>query len=224
MARKTREGFVLYSDVVLYQLQYLTDAEFKAIIVGAVNASEALANREPEPAPPALDGPALGSYLSIMRTVRESQRKYDKTALVNKMNRQKKKLADLMPYSNEQLLKWGYTIYDIAVLRECDPDEIITSTDCDELRPLVTNETEQSVIEQEQENESEHNLERELENAPDWEFYGCHKLYSALERQGIKVSPAVKSHLRKLRYLHSTEELMRKVYDPAFLDELRRLK
>lgn len=219
MARKTREGFVLYADIVLYQLQYLTDAEFKAIIIRAVRASEALANREPEPEPPALDGPALGSYLSIMRLVRESQRKYDKTALINKMNRRKEKPKNLLPLSNEALLSLGYTIYDIAALRECDPDEITIMTNRDELPPLVTTKTETSLSKFE--NESEHNLERDPEHDPEWGFDGCSKLYSALERQGIKITPAVKSHLRKLRYSLFTEELMSKVCDRAFLDELR---
>lgn len=221
MARKTREGFVLYSDLVLYQLQYLPADEFKAIIVGAVKASDALANREPEPAPPALDGPALGSYFSIMRNVRESQRKYDKSALVNKMNRRKEKPKNLLPLDNEALLSLGYSVYDIAALRECDPDEIATSTNRDESSPVDTIRTEQNVSKHE--TEIEHNLEHDLERDPEWGFDGCGKLYSALERQGIKITPAVKIHLRKLRYSHFTEELMKKAYEPAFQDELRRL-
>ncbi len=219
MARKTREGFVLYADIVLYQLQYLTDAEFKAIIIGAVRASEALANREPEPEPPALDGPALGTYLSLIRTVRESQRSYDKRALANKMTRNKKKTENLLPLSNEKLLSLGYTIYDIAALRECDPDEVVISTNRDESLQFVTTNAEPNLPETEKENDNDH--EPDPEHDPEWGFEGCSKLYSALERQGIKITPAVKSHLRKLRYSYFTEELMSKVCDRAFLDELR---
>lgn len=224
MARKTREGFVLYSDIIMNHMQYLTDAEFKTIIVEAMKASDAIANREPEPVPPPLSGPALGNFLSIMRTVRTSQREYDKTALRNKMSRNKKKPQNLLPMSNEQLLSLGYTIYDIAALRECTPEEIISVTNCDNPSHEVSNEIEHSAVMKKVEEESKHNLELDPENEPEYGFDGCSKLYAALERQGIKITPVVKGHLRKLRYSNFTEELMCKVCDPAFLDELRRLK
>lgn len=222
MARKTREGFVLYSDIIMNHMQYLTDAEFKTIIVEAMKASDAIANREPEPAPPPLSGPAWGNYLSIMRTIRASQREYDKTALRNKMSRNKKKPQNLLPMSNEQLLSLGYTVYDIAALRECTPEEIISVTICDNSSHEETRKAESAGEMKKVEIETKH--DPELENEPEYGFDGCDKLYAALERQGIKVTPAIRRHLRKLRRDEFTEELILKVYDPAFQDELRRLK
>ena len=140
------------------------------------------------------------------------------------MNRNNKKAKNLLPMSNEQLLNMGYTVYDIAALRECDPEEIIATTSRDISLPEVTNVTDPIIPDKENENESKHDLELELEKDPDYGFDGCDKLYAALERQGIKITPTIKSHLRKLRYSNFTEEIMRKVCDLAFLDELRRLK
>lgn len=224
MARKIREGFVLYSDIIMNHMQYLTDAEFKTIIVEAMKASDAIANREPEPEPPPLSGPAWGCYLSILRTIRASQREYDKTALKNKLSRNKKKPQNLLPMSNEQLLSLGYTVYDIASLRECTPEEIMSVTNCDNSSPGVSNRMENAGEMKEVEEETKHEPELELEKDPDYGFDGCDKLYAALERQGIKITPTIKSHLRKLRYSNFTEEIMQKVCDLAFLDELRRLK
>lgn len=215
---------MLYSDIIMNHMQYLTDAEFKTIIVEAMKASDAIANREPEPEPPPLSGPAWGCYLSIMRTIRASQREYDKTALRNKMSRNKKKPQNLLPMSNEQLLSLGYTIYDISVLRECTPEEIISATNCDNTSHEVSNEIEHSAVLKKTDEEPKHNPELDLENEPEYGFDGCKKLYAAVERQGIKVTPAIRKHLRLLRRDEFTEELMIKVYDPVFLDELRRLQ
>jgi len=46
---------------------------------------------------------------------------------------------------------------------------------------------------------------------------------NASKNSRLYLTPAVKIHLRKLRYSHFTEELMKKAYEPAFQDELRRL-
>lgn len=220
--RKIREGYVIYHDDVLNHLRYLSAEEFQAIVVRVTEISDALSKREPEPGPPPVSGPAWGNYLTMLQKVRKSQMQYDKTALKNKMARNKKKPQNLLPLSNEQLLSLGYTIYDIAVLRECSTEEIITTTHCDLLRPEVTNRTEQN--RNGKDIEHKHEPELDLENEPEYGFDGCSKLYAALERQGIKITPVVKGHLRKLRYSNFTEELMCKVCDPAFLEELRRLQ
>ena len=220
--RKIREGFVLYHDDVLNHLQYLPDAEFKAIVVRVTEISAALSKREPEPGPPAVSGPAWGNYLTMLRKVRKSQMQYDKTALKNKMARNKKKPQDLLPLSNKLLLSLGYTIYDIAVLRECSTEEIIATTHCDLLRPEVTNRTEQN--RDGKDIEHEHEPELDLENEPEYGFNGCEDLYAALETQGIKITPAIRKHLRLMRRDYFTEELMLKAFDLKFHEELRRLK
>lgn len=224
MARKTREGFVLYSDIIMNHMQYLTDAEFKTIIVEAMKASDAIANREPEPAPPPLSGPAWGCYLSILRTIRASQREYDKTALKNKLSRNKKKPQNLLPMSNEKLLSLGYTVYDIASLRECTPEEIMSVTTCDNSSPGVSNRMESAGEVKEVEEETKHEPELDLENEPEYGFAGCEDLYAALETQGIKITPAIRKHLRLMRRDYFTEELMLKAFDLKFQEELRRLK
>ena len=225
MARKERQGFVIYDTTFDAQLQYLEPVDFKNAVMAAHEYSRAASKHKARPTPPPFTGFVMGAYISMVSSIDSSQREYDKKALNARLRKLGLDFEAMTHFDAVTLYNKGFSAADIATLHECDYEEVnqllqgVTGGE----RSVNPSNTVQSdfnnridLINSEKEKEFEKDIE--------CEFDRCHELYSALERQGIKVTPVIKGHLRKLRRSHSTKELIGMALTLPFQEELRRLK
>ena len=139
MARKEREGFVLYHDIAMNQLQYLTADDFRDVVMAAVAYSIALAKGETEPHETRFTGLADGAYKSLCSSARRSAVRYWKSACRAKINRNKQDKKELAQKDIGTLTKFGYNRRDIAYIKDLSEEELAPYfTSGDSTSPAVT--------------------------------------------------------------------------------------
>lgn len=124
MARKERQGFVIYDTTIDAQLQYLEPVDFKAVCMAAHYYSVALKKHKEKPAPPPLEGFAMGAYISMISSIDSSQREYDKKALNARLRKLGLDFEAMTHFDAVTLYNKGFTAADIATLHECDYEEV----------------------------------------------------------------------------------------------------
>lgn len=115
---KERQGFVLYHDIVDNQLRYLSPEEFKSVVMSAAEYSIDCSKGIETEWPKGYNGAAAGCIKSLCRTIDASVMNYAKTTCRNKASRRQDKQDLLRQLSITQLYEKGYSVQDIAILKD----------------------------------------------------------------------------------------------------------
>ena len=116
MARRERQGLILFHNVAIDTLDYLPAEDFKDVVMAAVKYSVAIAKHS-DPPSVGFEGPKLGAYKQLCNSAEYSAMQWIKKAFNQKARRNGTTVGELSKKSNEELQQLGYTIQDIAVIR-----------------------------------------------------------------------------------------------------------